>query len=251
MLQLLETLGSRLARYLSDPRNEPQHVATSSPEKLASCIRKGDVLLVEGTSRISTTIKYLTQSTWSHAAICIGHALDSPDTGGSARTLMEADVNDGVRAVPLSHYYDQHTRLCRPIGLTETEIDRMIQFLIARLGDQYDHKNVFDLARYLFPTPPVPVSWRQKMLQLGSGDPTRAICSSLIAEGFQSVHYPILPSVTQTEVNGVITARYYRQHHSFFSPRDFDVSPYFKVIKPMVEGGFDYQNILCWGDAEE
>lgn len=255
MFQFLESLGSHLARYLSAPRDDIPNVATSPPEKLANCIRKGDVLLVEGTSRISTAIKYLTQSTWSHAAIHIGHALDGPEFGDNARVLIEADVNNGVQAVPLSKYFHQHTRICRPVGLTETEIARMIEFLLTRLGDQYDHKNIFDLTRYLFPTPPVPIRWRRQMLTLGSGEPTRAICSSLIAEGFQSIHYPILPAVVQIHADdpadGKPIQHRFRQHHSFFVPRDFDVSPYFKVIKPMVEGGFDYHNIVCWGDQEK
>src|SRR5579885_1193794 len=35
-------------------------------------IRKGDVILVEGNQRISECIKYLTQSSWSHAALYVG-----------------------------------------------------------------------------------------------------------------------------------------------------------------------------------
>jgi hypothetical protein len=65
------TLGERLARFIA----RPQHVhSTSSPADLArlqACLRPGDVLLVEGHSRVSTAIKYLTQSTWSHAALYV------------------------------------------------------------------------------------------------------------------------------------------------------------------------------------
>jgi len=35
-------------------------------EKLTACLQAGDVLLVEGQTRVSVAIKYLTQSTWSH-----------------------------------------------------------------------------------------------------------------------------------------------------------------------------------------
>src|SRR5574337_378503 len=59
---------------------------------------------------------------------------------------------------------------------------------------RYDLKNVVDLARYLLPTPPVPVGWRRRLLALGSGEPTQAICSTMIAQAFQSVSYPILPT---------------------------------------------------------
>jgi len=39
------------------------------------------------------------------------------------------------------------------------------------------------------------------MLALGSGDPTRAICSSLIAEAFQSIKYPFFPTVLSPNLN--------------------------------------------------
>ena len=34
------------------------------------------------------------------------------------------------------------------------------------------------------------------MIALGSGDPTRAICSGLVAQSFQCIDYPVLPDVT-------------------------------------------------------
>jgi hypothetical protein len=36
------------------------------------------------------------------------------------------------------------------------------------------------------------------LITLGSGDPSRLICSALIAEAFRAVHYPILPKITLT-----------------------------------------------------
>lgn len=84
------------------------------------------------------------------------------------------------------------------------------------------------------------------MLALGSGDPTRAICSTFIALGFQSIKYPILPdrlSESADDRDSKVRQReYFRiRHHSLFAPRDFDVSPYFDVIKPTLEQGFDYR----------
>ena len=35
-------------------------------------------------------------------------------------------------------------------------------YALARVGQQYDLKNVIDLARYLIPTPPVPLQWRRR-----------------------------------------------------------------------------------------
>jgi hypothetical protein len=30
------------------------------------------------------------------------------------------------------------------------------------------------------------------------------------------------------------------RHHSLYTPRDFDISPYFEVVKPTIASGFDY-----------
>ncbi len=61
---LLDGLGHRLAHYLTKQRHDRVHYTTSQPATLARTLRPGDVLLVEGSSRISAAIKYLTQSTW-------------------------------------------------------------------------------------------------------------------------------------------------------------------------------------------
>jgi len=117
-------------------------------------------------------------------------------------------------------------------------------------------RNILDLARYLLPTPPVPVRWRRRMLALGSGDPTREICSTLIAQAFQKVRYPILPLIMGEDKTLRIRSYYSSQemlhirHHSLFTPRDFDVSPFFAIIKPTIEHGFDYK-VLRWGDRLE
>jgi hypothetical protein len=120
---------------------------------------------------------------------------------------------------------------------------------------QYDLKNVLDLARYLFPLPPVPVRWRRRMIALGSGDPTRAICSTLIARAFQSVRYPVLPRVARLGDAGspVRSRRQQREilhirHYSLYAPRDFDLSPYFAIVKPTIEAGFDYRKFI-WGEG--
>jgi hypothetical protein len=82
--------------------------------------------------------------------------------------------------------------ICRPVGLSRDEIDKVSSYAIARLGHTYDLRNIIDLAKYLLPTPPVPTQFRRRLLALGSADPTQAICSSLIAQAFQSIKYPIL-----------------------------------------------------------
>ncbi len=252
MTQTRSWLGHRLARYLNRPIRRYEPFAISDPQRLAAALMPGDVLLVEGNRRVSTAIKYLTQSTWSHAALYVG---DFQATGRAveAPTLIEADLEHGVVAVPLSSVAGVNTRICRPVGLEPQDCQRVCRYAIERLGLEYDLKNIIDLARYLLPVPPVPVYWRRRMLALGSGDPTRAICSTLIAQAFQSVRYPILPRVERLTSSDGGSHEYgvreilHIRHYSLFTPRDFDISPYFRIIKPTIEGDFD-PHALQWAD---
>ena len=117
---------------------------------------------------------------------------------GEPLVLVEANLGEGVVGAPLSKYLRYHTRICRPIGLTEDDRARVCTYAAERIGFDYDVKNIFDLLRYLFPLP-VPQRWRRRMMAIGSGHPTRIICSALIAQAFEHVHYPILPKMTRLE----------------------------------------------------
>lgn len=251
----LSFLGRLLASYLSQPSRRYMPLATSDPIRLALALKPGDVLLVEGNTRFSTAIKYLTQSTWSHAALYVGPIAGlTGEDENEPPVLIEADVVYGVRAVRLIAYAAMHTRICRPVGLSEDDRQKVVAFAIHSIGKTYDLKNIVDLVRYLLPTPPVPTRWRRRMISLGSGEPTKAICSSLIAQAFQSVYYPILPQVTvrpapTPECNECVEERYRIRHHSLYAPRDFDISPYFGIVKPTLDGGFDYRT-LRWDAAE-
>ena len=124
--------------------------------------------------------------------------------------------------------------------------------MVESLGKSYDLKNVIDLLRFLLPMPPVPSRFRRRMLELGSGETTRVLCSTLIAQAFQSIRYPILPIVNRNAEHGrcSYTTRelLHIRHHSLFARRDFDVSPYFQVVKPTVSRGFNYKE-LVWADS--
>ena len=238
-----------LSRYLQKTVRDYAAIGHTTQQALENTLRPGDVLLVEGNQRVSVAIKYLTQSTWSHAAVYVGNAVDGSDE--DPKCLIEADLGEGVRAVRLSEYAHLSTRICRPHKLTAADCEKVTAHMTSSIGKQYDTKNITDLLRYLIRQPPVPPSWRRRMLALGSGDPTRAICSSLIAEAFQQIKYPILPEVEATSDTGERAGNrseiHHIRHHSLFTPRDFDLSPYFEVIKPTLENGFDYTE-LHWGE---
>lgn len=245
----LDTIGMYIARQVTSESSGYKPFTPSDPETLMRTLRPGDVVLIEGNQHLSNAIKYLTQSTWSHAALYVGDALPKSSDGTPRPQLIEVVLGDGCIASPLSKYKSYNTRICRAIGLSDKDCQQVMQFCIDRLHTKYDMRNVFDLARYLFPTPPVPVAWRRRMIALGSGEPTRAICSTLIAQAFESIRYPILPEVTLVPGRKSATSEYARReilhvrHHSLFTPRDFDVSPYFQVVKPTIESGFDYRNL--------
>lgn len=256
---MFEWLGRAIAAYLSKPVSKPGGGAADA-RLVADTLAPGDVLLVEGNTRMSAAIRYLTQSTWSNAALYVGVRPELPVLDGEPATLIEADVLEGVRAVPVSYYTNFRVRICRPVNLTVADRERLIRYAIERIGHQYDLKNVFDLARYLLPLP-IPVRWRRRMMAFGSGDPTRAICSTLIAQAFGAVRYPILPIISRKHDGNPGRADQVRElwrirHHSLYVPRDFDISPFFEVVKPRLVKTFDYRsapwsegNTVIMGDA--
>jgi hypothetical protein len=243
---LSRTIGMAIARYLSTPVANYRPLTTSPASLLESTLRPADVLLVEGNTRISSAIKYLTQSTWSHSALYVGAFSSTATDGAEVPVLIEVDMVEGVQAVPLAKYAAFHTRVCRPVALTGDDAMRIVEYAVSRIGHTYDLKNLIDLARYLLPTPPLPMRWRRRMMALGSGDPTKSICSTLIAQAFQSVGYPILPDMIRRRDDPgaddhnreLLTIR----HFSLYTPRDFDISPYFEVVKPAIEHGIRYRS---------
>jgi hypothetical protein len=246
---MLDWIGKRLAQYLTGQSQGTGLAVPTPPQLLLAALQPGDVLLVEGQSRISSAIKYLTQSTWSHSALFVGDHLKKSVVPAD-HCFVEADLVEGVRSVGIEEFAERATRICRPVGMKAQDIAMVTTFAISRIGYQYDLRNVIDLARYLLPNPPVPTRFRRRMIALGSGDPTRAICSTLIAQAFQSVRYPILPEITlvpsdDEDCNDCVSEILKIRHHTLFAPRDFDLSPYFKVVKPALETGFD-PYLLTW-----
>lgn len=239
MQSILRYIGNMLARHLSKPKPGYERFSVLSQAQLKATLQPCDLVLVEGNSQISTAIKYLTQSTWSHVCLFVGE-----EDGQGA--LLEADLVHGVCRVPLSKYDGYNVRICRPVNVTDEDNQALIDFALERIGHQYDSKNIFDLMRYLIATPPVPSRYRRSLIAFGSGDPTKAICSTLVAQSFQSIKYPILPRELNTQKEN----RFYmeklimqKRHYSHFTPRDFDLSPYFKVVKPTIDNDFNYKDI--------
>ena len=249
MSRFLDSVGRLIARYLQQPVHGYEPFTPSDPDALQRVLEPADVLLIEGNTHIAGVIKYLTQSTWSHAALYVGPIAGRTTADGEPHVLIEANIGEGVETAPLSKYFKFHTRVCRAVGLSPADASSVCAYAVERIGFAYDLKNIIDLMRYLFPLP-VPQRWRRRLIALGSGDPSRLICSALIADAFRGVKYPILPKVMRTGSRQVREQIAEIRHSSLYCPRDFDISPYFDVVKPTIADGFNYK-ALRWAGSPQ
>jgi Permuted papain-like amidase enzyme, YaeF/YiiX, C92 family len=275
MRSLRHILTDHVIEAVTKARRSYQHFTVNDPRALKKRIEKADIVLVDGDQRVSQAIKYLTQSTWSHSAIYIGDELvahDHPLRGRLLRRygreaqhmIIEALVGQGVIVSPLVKYIDFNIRICRPKGLREDDRRVILAFCIAQIGREYDMRNFVDLARYLFPFHLVPPSLREEALHFGSGEPTEVICSSFLAEAFRRVGFPILPVIVRPRKPKKMSERFFEsilgrptrraysglfraRHPTLVVPRDFDLSPYFDIVKfNALEGAsFDYRR-MAW-----
>lgn len=267
-------------RLLTKPLKQYVLKIPNDLAKMERDIRKGDVVLVEGNERISEVIKYLTQSSWSHAALYVG---DEPlkrdpalgkqlleEFGDDAKHLLvEALVERGVVLTPLSKYRDFNIRICRPYNLARDDVRQVVDQALSNVGNTYDLKNIFDLARYFLPVSLVPRRFRRKALRFGSSEPTHVICSSMIADCFYRVKFPVVPNFKEPPLLEDRLEYWHRLRRLFarpdrrrfgvfqivsptqITPRDFDLSPYFEVVKfNIIEGlKFDHRK-LVWAEDE-
>jgi hypothetical protein len=236
---LLTKLRDHIHHWLSfEPESE--EVMPYDFNRLKHEIRSGDIILIEGRSRISSVIRTITQSPWTHAAIYIGRLIDFEDeemkdlirkhtnAKENTRLIIEDLMNEGTVINPLNIYSHHHIRICRPIGITLVDLNRVIEYTIRSLGQPYNVRHLFDLARFLLPWAFFPRRWGSSLFRTSTGEPESGICSSLIAEAFMSVHFPILPYIKQESEESM---QVIHRNPYLFTPKDFDFSPYFEIIK--------------------
>jgi hypothetical protein len=232
-------LGKKIVGWLT-----AEHTLASPPmcdfDRIRYEIRPCDVLLVEGRSRVSEIIRSVTQSAWSHSALYIGriHDIDDEelrekvlsfyDGDPNEQLIIEAWLGEGTVVNPLDKYRCDSLRLCRPVGLSRRDSQHVLKFALHHLGFDYDLRQLLDLARFLFPYSFIPRRWRSSLFQHNAGSPTRSVCSSMIAAAFASVKFPVLPVLEKDELGQL---HMIPRNTRLFTPRDFDYSPYFDIIK--------------------
>lgn len=220
----------------------PSEVPLCDIQTLRQKIRPCDVLLIEGRSRVSEIIKITTRSPWSHAALYIGRLSDITDPALKERLLrfyqgpedeqllIEGVLGKGIIATPLMHYEKDHIRICRPTGIAKEDVNRVIAFTIHELGDSYNIRHIFDLLRLLFPISFMPRYWLSSIFKPEDDKNTskKQICSTLLAEAFASIKFPVLPKVVYNKDGHL---ELIRRNPNLTTPSDFDYSPYFEIVK--------------------
>ncbi|MGD8688476.1 MAG: hypothetical protein PVI37_00935 [Gammaproteobacteria bacterium] len=251
-------LYQRIARWLTR-EIAPATRMYSNFDRLCFEVEPADALLVEGRSRVSQVIKTVTHSVWTHSALYVGRLVDIDDpalraqlerhyAGDPAEQLViEAQLGDGVIVAPLAKYRNEHLRICRPIGLSRSDTLGVLRAAASQLGKGYDVRQLLDLARFFLPWSLMPRRWRSSLFERTAGEATRNVCSSMMAEAFAAVQFPVRPFIRERADGSRVL---YKRNPKLFTPRDFDYSPYFDVVKyPYLDrGDIEAYRQLNWGD---
>jgi len=255
-------LFEKITRYYSKETSDDKRAYLCDFDRICHEVIPGDVLLVEGTNRISRYIKRLTHSPWTHASLYIGrlHSIEDPAVrekvrlhyqgSPSQQLLVDTIVGQGTRVKPIQFYKGHHIRICRPTGLSYHDTQRVIGFAVNHLGHNYDTRHFLDLAYFLLSN-----NWlfpRQRrsssLFEPNAPDQTsKDICSSMIAEAFESIRFPVLPLIRPSEKDKK-GLEFIQRNARLFTPSDFDYSPYFAIIKyPIVRlGDQSHYDNLPW-----
>lgn len=238
--QIRDAVWNWLVHWLTYEKAN-QQVPLSDFDRLRYELRPGDVVLVEGRSKVADIIKMVTQSAWTHSILYVGrlHDIDDPELREHIQTYYGGDPHDdhmiiesmlgqGTLADNLNKYRGEHLRICRPNGLTRGDAQKVIEYAIRQLGTDYNVRQVLDLARFMFPYGILPRRWRSTLFEHNAGRPTRTVCSTMMAEAFAQVQFPIRPVLHQDDDGNI---RMFRRNEKLVTPPDFDYSPYFNVIK--------------------
>lgn len=225
-------------------------------DRISHELRPCDVILVEGRSRVSDVIRWLTNSPWTHAALYIGRiydiddesvrrrVIDNYDGEPTERLIIESLLGFGTIVRPMSVYEGEHLRVCRPARLSHVDAQEVVRYASSQIGLDYDVRQIFDLARFLLPWFLLPRRWASTLFRRNVTRPTKTVCSTMIAESFGYVNFPILPLVKHSEQG---EPRLFRRNPRLCTPSDFDFSPYFEIIKyPFMDFYHEEYHLLPW-----
>ena len=152
-------LKNRLSTFLMQAR-PPRDVPLSDIHQLSQNLEAADVVLVEGLTRVSDVIRWVTHSPWTHAALHIGRLDQIEDSAlravverhyrgpNDVPLLVESYLNEGTIVQPISVYSHHHLRIARPRGLKPQDANAVVAYAISRVGVPYNVRQIFDLLRF-------------------------------------------------------------------------------------------------------
>jgi len=212
-----------LVRYLVQPNKHCTVAATPDPRSLSAILHRGDVLLSEGNTRVAALVKRITRSPWLHVSMYVGPLEDGPDPP----CIVEADIAKSVRSIRLSELNALRVRVLRPTGLVDTDRCRLADWVVSRIGSEYDlaHACVLgrDLLRLSRPTR------LHSSPYTTANSTTRFIRCSLLVHAFALVGCPILPAQMRVSFPAVAD-------HRNLTPGDFEHAAIFEVLHPTSVG---------------
>ena len=209
-----------LVIYLAKPVKNYGAAQTTDAQSLATILDPGDVLLSDGNTRVAALVKRITQSTWSHVSMYVGPLEEGPDPP----CIVEADVAAGVRSIRLSELEARQVRVLRPIGVSDSDRRRIADWVVSRIGGEYDLAHAWVLGRNLLRLR-LPRRLRSLPNTMAKSA-TRFICSSLLAHAFALVGYSILPGQMGVNPTGTVD-------HRNLTPGDFERASVFEVVWPI------------------
>lgn len=259
-MKITQWLANKINKYFEEVKpKKPSYLC--SFDRICHEIRPADVLLVEGHNWISRVIQRLTLSPWSHAFLYIGRLHDVTDPeirelihhfykgSPSDQLIIESIVGKGTIVNNITAYKNHHIRICRPNGLLHTDAQKVIAYAAKTLGRQYHIRHILDLGRFLLKSRLIPRRWGSVLFEENNdvGPATRDICSAMLADAFASVKFPVLPLIREDEE--LHRLELIHRNSRLFTPRDFDYSPYFNIIKyPILSTTMPSYRHLPWND---
>jgi hypothetical protein len=212
-----------LAIYLAQPIKSYIHNSqgtTADPLLLGAILDCGDVLLSDSNTRVAALVRRFTRSPWSHVSMYVGPL----EEGADPLCIVEADIAAGVRSIRLSELNALHVRVLRPINLNDKHKRELADWVVSRIGSEYDLGHAWRLGRRLLRLRLPKRLWSSPDTKANGA--TRFICCSLLAHAFTLVGYPISPVHMRVTPTAAID-------HRNLTPADFERVSGFEVVRTM------------------
>ena len=136
-------LMDSLSAWLNTAIDDNEDAQLTNFERLCEELHQGDVLLVEGRTRVSHIIKSITNSPWTHSVLYIGRLGEIRDASlqekvseyyqgeSHEQLIIESMLGEGTIINPVTKYENEHLRICRPKGLSRADRQQVIAFSLS------------------------------------------------------------------------------------------------------------------------